>query len=802
MVGSQKILTVSYGTFSCTLEGFEDSFETMKAIAEYFRDLAAEDRYFGAEPPQPDAEMLARIAEREVARRVEARMEPSGIVLRVGQSLGQSSGQSSGQTPEQTSAPVAEQVMPPTAPADPAPAPAPAESVAAKLQRIRSVVGKGAATPLAPVAEDAAFEDAVEDTPDDTEARIDAAIADAIAAPAVAAPEAEAEAPTHDSVTPVAETDDHDMTDVDHAAPPQTESPAVAASFDAPAAEAPFPAEENFAEDDTAEEDFTTQAFSDESLPEEPAAEEPSTEEASADADRPAEDIATAPPIRARVIRMRKTDFDRVVASGALVAQAEETAAETAMSLPGADLAADLAEADDSDRADAELAELADLDDFIDPSAIDDLARLDAPGPTLSPDAEAELLAELAAVERGIDIDDQPARDDPAVSAAAAPTHPADLDDLAATLAAIEAETAAQPIPDETAERLDQTDAFDDLEPATAAEPTPLQATDDDDIMSGVLRAIEATEPAPALTAEAEHDLQEHPLTEAHDIEPEVALTTDTDKENAFADADPEPEPHATRDDETPADLAPSRSRFADPEADEAALDRLLSQTDAQMSGPDAARRREAIAQLRAAVAATEAARALGDTPAQEPGTEDSFRDDLREAVRPRRPVAGQPDLRGERPRPAPLKLVASQRIDLPSDSASLAPSAMQPIRPRRVTVDRTADEAPAAMPRETAAAMAASGSFTEFADRMGATSLADLLEAAAAYTAFVEGSEDFSRPQILKKVSMLSPETSREDGLRSFGTLLREGRFRRSPRAGRFEVAEDTRFNPDRHAG
>ncbi|MGB3317119.1 MAG: hypothetical protein WBB85_22255, partial [Albidovulum sp.] len=122
MVGASKILTVSYGTFSCTLEGFDDPFSAMKAIAEYFRELAADDRFFGAEPPTPDADMLHRIAEREVQRRVDAKVSENGIVLRA--------------RADEAPAIVDEPAAPPSAPV--AEGSEETESIAAKLMRIRA----------------------------------------------------------------------------------------------------------------------------------------------------------------------------------------------------------------------------------------------------------------------------------------------------------------------------------------------------------------------------------------------------------------------------------------------------------------------------------------------------------------------------------------------------------------------------------------------------------------------------------------------------------------------------------------
>jgi hypothetical protein len=88
---------------------------------------------------------------------------------------------------------------------------------------------------------------------------------------------------------------------------------------------------------------------------------------------------------------------------------------------------------------------------------------------------------------------------------------------------------------------------------------------------------------------------------------------------------------------------------------------------------------------------------------------------------------------------------------------------------------------------------------FVAFAESVGARNLPDLLEAAAAYTAFVERQPSFSRPQIMRRAAAIETdeEFTREAGLRSFGQLLRQGKIRKLQR-GQFTVSENTRFRPE----
>ena len=275
--------------------------------------------------------------------------------------------------------------------------------------------------------------------------------------------------------------------------------------------------------------------------------------------------------------------------------------------------------------------------------------------------------------------------------------------------------------------------------------------------------------PSSSLSAEAEADL----MRELAEVEAEIDAPTGADATETDDAIDSED------------DFALSRSVDDDDED----LSRLMSAASTKMDEPESASRREAYNHLRAAVAAAKADTSIRDEAAGEQASQ-AFHNDLESVVRPRRPEAGGP-ARQNRPsdeRPAPLKLVAEQRVDIIAEQA-----ARGPVRPRRV--EATESDTTEAQEAD------ADGGFADFAREMGATELPDLLEAAAAYMSFVEGRDQFSRPQLMTKVRQVETrDFNREDGLRSFGQLLRAGKIEKIS-GGRFTASEQIGFKPQDRA-
>jgi hypothetical protein len=258
-----------------------------------------------------------------------------------------------------------------------------------------------------------------------------------------------------------------------------------------------------------------------------------------------------------------------------------------------------------------------------------------------------------------------------------------------------------------------------------------------------------------------------------------------------------------------PAFQAEQRRGFEGPSADEA-LSRLMQQTDSEMSGSETKRRQSAIAHLKAAVAATVADRKVAGEKSGETETVSRlarYRNDLAMAVKAALPGRGGAAAAPQGERPAPLVLVSEQRIDRPRNATMAAPAASPsaPIRPRRVTAGglgmATAAEFDAQDEDDEDAEdvtnlFGDTRGFAEFVEKVGANGLEQVLEASAAYLAGVEGLPHFSRPQLMRHLTAVVPAESfqREDGLRSFGTLLREGRIAKV-RRGQFTVSEESRY-------
>ncbi|WP_299790161.1 hypothetical protein [uncultured Marivita sp.] len=792
MVSSNKILTVSYGTFSCTLEGFDNSFDTMKAIAEYFRDLAQDDRYFGAEPPTPDAEMLARIAEREIERRVEARFEKGNLVLR------------------------------PSDDAEP-----PHGDVAPKSSTGAALVGATAGG--------AASSAAVADTTDevDTDDREEPAIEDAMGDETMdaddtveAEPDVEDIAVDTDSVE-LAEIEDIDTaSDNDDAVEEiaidlsglslDTEDDIAVHADDVLTAEDTSPVESSI-DDLIAEQGVKADRLAD------AAAQEARDAAELAEIDEPAlsevEEVAEAPVVTDSVAD--KLQRIRAVVASKAQAAPDYIEDEHAMSGPDGD------GNDDNDAMDPE----AGIPGFVEAAEFDD----DMLGDDLDDDEDNLFADTIAAVVNDqIDADQEDDEDDATLPAASSDgddqSEPSDaqreLETLRAKIALLEAQAAAKAPTaadesDDFAETDDAVTAMDDdsddaplavedtREPLVARVAKAKRSDVEAALAAGEIEeydedeesdAAAASQPLPGregstLTPEQEAELARE-LADLHaEIEEDDDWNFDDDEDSAEDDDAPilseEEEEVAQANIRKAVKMtSPGRAMLTDTkiEEDDDSVERLADKTETEMDEPEGNRRRSAIAHLRAAVAATKADRILGFGK-KTVNEEEPYREDLADAVRPRRPKVTE--ARSARPapvRPAPLKLVAEQRIDVESANEGA------PVRPRRVLRSADTAEAPESIAADDTG-------FADFAESQGAHTLPELLEAAAAYMSFVEGRDQFSRPQLMTKLLQAEGEaSSREERLRSFGQLLRDGKIEKKG-GGRFAASENIGFKPNERA-
>ncbi|WP_065332607.1 chemotaxis protein CheA [Tritonibacter mobilis] len=773
MVQNNKVLTVSYGTFSCTLEGFEDSFDTMKAIAEYFRDLAADDRYFGAEPPQPDAEMMARIAQREIARQVEARSSDSGIHLRAAAAAPA--------TPAQVATPDA------TPAAETRAAPQFEETATEDADAVEPVADSPATTAeiADQIAEDR--EAVAEPTAEDTNAASASVLADVSSA----LRETRAEEPATDAD----ETDDiqddiqadladdlmAEAEDVLNPAPrsedtvPATDS--IAAKLQrirAVVAKTPNRSEE-FIEDEHADavstgennlpEDVAT-AFEDDLRDDEPFEDEATHEESVSDI------------------------LDRLDLTGARV------------DAPASDDAADAEDESDADTVSETIAQ----DTLSDESADEPEAQAQPVRP------QRPLKARTIRVTRNVqatpeDADaaepeaDEPEAQNASDATAAAPSAEAESEATPAEEKPVAAEAPAEPIRPRRPVRgrvirVKRAQADGSLIDATAEDVTPRREPAAD-----TSKAIAPAAPKESsLSEDEEADL----MAELAAVEAELMASSGSQadatpaKDDAFEEDNAEIAPEAPAAAERPArEILTSSDASTDGD-----VSRLMAAADDRLSDEDAASSRETYNQLRAAVAAAQADTGESDDARREARTR-AFREDLAHVVRPSRGGSDDGAARSAgQARPAPLKLVAEQRIDpapeeKPAAAAQAQPSDT-PVRPRRVSSvlmgSDEDDSAPAARQQD--------GAFATYATEKGAVELHELLEAAASYMSFVEGRESFSRPQLINKVRMLEGQDdfNREDSLRSFGMLLREGKLKKASN-GRFSVSSQIGFRPGNRA-
>ncbi len=804
MVGASKILTVSYGTFSCTLEGFDDSFGTMKAIAEYFRDLAADDRYFGAEPPTPDADMLQRIAEREIRRRVDAHVDGEKVVLRADAGADTVPEPTALRAPDPTPEPAPEPQAPaapapvaaepelepapqpapladpepepelhaePEAPApvsDPAPA-APAasdeDSVAAKLARIRAVVQTARSAPAEEEEGDSSF------------------IEDEHAAAPASAPEAQPADLPVDEIEDAVEVAE-DLTETDET-PVEEE---VTAEIEEPVEDVLEDAAEEIDEIEAA-----ADADIDEDIQDDYA-------EDTAEDDQPLDISALAARLSAEKEALRAEAESEVEPEAEEIEEPVEVAFDEA---PQDEIAEETADFTEQEMLE-EIQEVPEENPVVilDEAAPEEVAEADAeeteevdPAQARRAERRARRAARRAQQER------QPRNEGDARDAAARARARVmkvkrdELEDMRASLI----ESDLIPGAKADAEDAPKAEAVPVAEDAPTEEPARIRPLR---VLKRVRKDVEPeVEPQAEPEAAIEADLQDE-ITDDLDDTPIMADAED-DLDGDDLDGDdalglsPEDEAdlmaelaEVERDTAPATPVAPAEDTKAKaPAGGVTDVSRLVDEVNTKMEGTEHKRRRSAIAHLKAAVAATVAERGLGRNRDRE--TEDEvqrtpYRADLSAVVRP----AAKPEAKAKMP---PLMLVSEQRIDRPT--AQTAQRSAGNLALRAVEND-TLDDDDQDDVADQGNIFADDDTFADFAERHGAHALPDILECAAAYLARVEGQDSFTRPEVMNTVAefMGADKFQREDGLRAFGQLLREGPLERQGR-GAFTIAATSRF-------
>ena len=656
---SSKVLTVSYGTFSCTLEGFENSFDMMKTVAEYFRDLAAEDRFFGAEPPKLDAEILGILEQRGKQLGINTRQSgDTSIVLTPSQSYDE-------ETSVEPSAPVTKSTTPVSTPA---------LSIDERLDRIKAATT--ADTVPAIYTEDEHANDVAADhgeTAEETSAESD-----------MAAPSEETEVLVDELPTIV----DH----IEFEDEPENITPD----------------EDVVGQPEVSAEDETQETAVVEEIVDHPEiVPEPITDEAvEKDADKVDEHHDAIGNAEAPQESPVETTTEETLIDPHDGDDVSETAAE---------------ETEDQDPTVSEMISDAEYDGeetVADTVFEDDVPEMD--------EFEAALTQDL------METDDE-----------------------------VESRVAQDTTADDISDEFDDTQ---EDERQVAEDRVPLR-----------LEQPVEEERIP-LRKPRVHVIKVSPAPAAEQTEEEETDNTMDDDEAS--------QPVAVRRPTRP--VAKSRRETSEP-VDTADVSRLMDETDQQMAKPESNRRRNALAHLRAAVAATIADKSLGK---DDKDSTEAYRNDLAKAVRPRRPEPS-----GAR-KSTPLRLVAEQRIDEPAAEApEIATPAPAP-KPE-VAVNET---------HETQAEPVKSSDFADFgqfAAHVGAHSLEAKLEAAATYLSQVRGIDQFSRPQLLRTVKLSGTEDdfSREESLQHFAHMLRTGKLARKE-DGLFEVTDEIGYQVMPKAG